>query len=127
MVGERDQQTSAVLGAAIEVHRPLGRGFLEAVYQRALCVELGSRDVPHVSEAPVAVRYKGQELGCGYRADVICWPEEDPVLLELKALARLTDIERAQILHYLRATGIRRGLLLNFGAERLEGQRLVNG
>jgi GxxExxY protein len=73
------------------------------------------------------VRYKGEDLGCGYRADIVCWPDADPVLLELKALKRLTDIERAQIFHYLRASGMRRGLLLNFGAERLEIQRMVNG
>lgn len=126
-VRERDPQTAKILGAAVEVHRTLGHGFLEAVYQRALCLELRRRQVPHVAEAPVPVRYKGEDVGCGYRADVVCWPEEDPVLLELKALKRLTDIERAQTLHYLRASGIRRGLLLNFGGERLEIQRLVNG
>jgi GxxExxY protein len=124
---ERDEQTSAILGAAVEVHRTLGRGFLEAVYQRALSVELDERRIPYVTQAPVAVRYKEQELGCGYRADVICYPDEDPVLLELKALKRFTDVERAQLLHYLRASRIRRGLLLNFGADVLEIQRMVNG
>ena len=126
-VERRDRQTSAILGAAVEVHRELGRGFLEAVYQRALCVELGERRIPFVNEAPVAVRYKGRELGYGYRADVICYPDQDPVLVELKALKRLTDVERAQLLHYLRASGIRRGLLLNFGADVLQIQRMVNG
>jgi GxxExxY protein len=124
---DRDPQTAEILGAAVEVHCTLAREFLEAVYQRALCLELRQRGVPYVSEAPVPVRYKGEDLGCQYRADVICWPEDEPVLLELKALTRLTDVERAQVLHYVRASRIRRALLLNFGAERLEIQRFVNG
>lgn len=107
----------------MEVHGELGAGFLEAVYQEALAVELPIRNIPFERECLVPVTYKGERLACGYRADFVCF---DDVLVELKALTRLTVIEQAQILNYLKATGKKRGLLLNFGSSRLEYRRLVN-
>jgi GxxExxY protein len=117
-----DAQTYAVIGAAMEVHRELGHGFLEGVYQAALAVELTGRSIPFRREAVVSVRYKGGVLECGYRADFICY---DEIIVELKAIKGLSRIEQAQLLNYLKATGMRRGLLLNFGGPSLEYKRLV--
>lgn len=118
----RDEQTHEIIGAAMEVHRHLGPGFLEAVYQEALAIEFEARCVPFVQEAELPVHYKGQQLACSYRADFICYHE---VIVELKALRAITGVEEAQLLNYLRATGLKRGLLLNFGAHSLWFKRLV--
>ena len=118
----RDPQTYEIIGAAMEVHRHLGHGFLEAVYQEALAMEMTRRDIPFEREAAVPVEYKGQRLQCSYRADFTCF---DEVVLELKAINQLTGTEEAQLLNELKATGRHRGLLLNFGAPSLEYKRLV--
>lgn len=118
----RDEQTFAVSGAAMEVHRQLGCGFLEAVYQAALEVEFEQRGIPFEREVDLSIAYKGRTLSCTYRADFICY---DDLIVEIKALARLSGIEEAQLLNYLKATGIKRGLLLNFGAPSLEHRRRV--
>ncbi len=120
----RDPQTHTIIGVAMEVHRELGCGFLEAVYHEALAVELDSRSIPFRQEVDIPVFYKGHRLNCGYRADFVVY---DDLLLELKALKQLTGVEESQIIHYLKATGIRRGLLLNFGAPSLEFKRFVLG
>jgi GxxExxY protein len=117
-----DPQTYAIIGAAMEVHSVLGPGFLEAVYQEALAVEFLERGVPFAREVTIPVSYKGTQLACGYRADFICYSQ---VLIEVKALSRLTEIEQAQIIHYLRATGLPRGLLINFCAPSLQYRRFV--
>ena len=117
-----DEQTYAIIGAAMEAHRELGFGFLEAVYQDALAVELGSRQIPFEREVTLPVFYKGQKLPSSYRADFICF---DEVLVEIKALGRLTGVEEAQTINYLKITGLFRALLLNFGARSLEYKRLV--
>ncbi len=119
---KKDSKTYAVIGAAIEVHRQLGCGFLEAVYQEAMALELISRNIPHIREVEFPIYYKGQRLSTAYRADFICY---DCVIVELKALSKLSGIEEAQILNYLKASGNEIGLLLNFGAESLEYRRFV--
>lgn len=118
----RDARTGAIIGAAMEVHRQLGHGFLEPVYQEALALELSARHIPFQREAPIAISYKGQQLACAYRADFICFSD---ILLELKALSAIGGNEQAQVLNYLKASGLRLGLLLNFGAPRLQVKRLV--
>ena len=118
----RDPQTFAVIGAAMEVHRQLGHGFLEAVYQEALAIELTAREIPFQREVILPVRYKGQLLQCGYRADFICYGE---LIIELKAINQLTGVDDAQVINELKATGFNRSLLLNFGSTSLEYKRLV--
>ncbi|MBI2301026.1 MAG: GxxExxY protein, partial [Armatimonadetes bacterium] len=106
----RDGETYAIIGAAMEVHRHLGPGFLEAVYHQALMVEMESRGIPYRHEATLPVHYKGIRLDCGYRADFVCF---DLVLVEIKAMEQLGGIEKAQVVNYLKATGLPRALLLN--------------
>jgi GxxExxY protein len=119
---ERDAESYAILGAAMEVHSVLGHGFLEAVYHAALAIEFSTRSIPFVREAPFAIDYKGVALGVGYRADFLCY---DAIIVELKAQAALTMNDQGQALNYLKASGRRRALLVNFGASRLEYKRLV--
>ena len=119
---EHDPQSFAILGAAMEVHSQLGPGFLEPIYQDALACEFDLRQIPYEREASISVRYKGNILPHCYRADFVCYGE---LLVELKAVSTLTSIEVAQLLNYEKATGLHRGLLVNFGAKRLEFKRLV--
>jgi GxxExxY protein len=119
---QRDPKTYAVIGAAIEVHRELGCGFLEAVYHEGLAIELAARRIPFVRELVLPVHYKGQLLPVGYRADFVCYEE---VIVELKALRELTTVDEAQLLNYLKATGYSVGLLLNFGTASLQWKRLM--
>jgi GxxExxY protein len=118
----RDQQTHAIIGAAMEVHRQLGPGFLEAVYQEALALEFTAQGIPFVPQVELSVHYKGQKLVSFYRTDFICY---ENVIVELKALKVLTSIEEAQLLNYLKATHLERSLLLNFGSPSLEFKRFV--
>ena len=118
----KDPQTHAIIGAAMEVHRQLGCGFLEAVYQEALALEFAERDIPFQREADLTIRYKGQALRCEYRADFLCF---DAVMVELKAVNDLASGHRAQVINELKATGYRVGLLVNFGAPSLEYLRFV--
>jgi GxxExxY protein len=107
--------TRSIIGAAIEVHRHVGPGQLEGVYQRALHCELGLRQIPHRAQAPMAMTYKGMDIG-DYVADFIV---EDKVVVELKAVHALEPVHHAQVLSYLRATGLRVGLLINFNVPLL--------
>jgi GxxExxY protein len=122
MDAERDPQTYAIMGAAFEVHNQLGAGFLESTYQDALEVEFIQRQIPYSREQALSVLYKGTLLPTIYRADFVCFNE---VLVELKALKHLSVVEEAQVIHYLKATGLKRALLLNFGTPRLTQKRLV--
>ena len=119
---QRDPETFAIIGAAMEVHRELGPGFLEAVYQEALALELADREIPFQREVAVAVNYKGRKLACSYRADFVCY---ENVLLELKAIGQLTGADEAQVINEMKATGMQRALLINFGAPSLEYKRRV--
>jgi len=118
------EEVFAIIGAAIEVHSELGAGFLESVYHAALVVELTKRAIPFESEKPLAVYYKGGKLPVDYKADLICYGE---IVVELKALDRLTSKEESQLLNYLKATNLRVGVLINFGSRgRLEWKRFAN-
>ncbi len=118
----KDPDTYAIIGAAMEVHRVLGCGYSEPVYQEALAIEFQARNIPFNREVPIPITYKGQTLNTGFRADFICF---NRVIVELKALARLGPNEDAQILNYLKATALPVGLLVNFGARSLESRRMV--
>ena len=114
----------SIVGCAIEVHKELGFGFLEAVYQEAMELELTQRRIPFEAQLPLAISYKGQLLRKEYNADLICYGQ---IIVELKALERLSGREEAQLLNYLKATGYRVGLLINFGnSPKLEWKRFVN-
>lgn len=120
---KKDPETYAIIGAAMEVHRELGSGFLEAVYQDAIELELTERAIPSIREYPIPIHYKRRTLNTPYRADFVC---NEDIIVELKTIKALGDIETAQVLHYLKATGFRRALLINFGSPRLEYKRYIN-
>lgn len=107
-----DRLAHQVIGAALEVHRVLGPGFLESVYEQALCVELGLRGVPFARQVPVAVDYKGHPVGEG-RLDLLVG---ESLIVQLKAIDALAGIHTAQLLSYLKASGHQLGLLINFNA-----------
>jgi GxxExxY protein len=114
----------AIIAAAIEVHRELGPGFAEPVYQEAHEIGLGRRNVPFEVQRPLVIHYKGQRLKKDYIADLICYGQ---IIVELKVLDRLTGKEEAQLLNYLKATGLHVGVLINFGSHgKLEWKRFVN-
>ena len=108
--------TGAIIGSAFEVHRVLGRGFLENVYETALLHELASRRIKAERQGPVSVAYKGQSVGT-YFADILV---EGVVICEIKAVEAIIDPHLAQLLNYLKATHLQVGLLLNFGAKSLQ-------
>lgn len=104
-------ESYAVMGACFEVYNQLGSGFLEPVYHRCLEIELTSRGIPFVSKPKVPILYKGESIGCLYEADFICYQQ---IILELKAVAQLATQHEAQLMHYLKATQLPLGILLNF-------------
>lgn len=113
----------AVVGAAIEVHRVLGSGFLEPVYQEAMEIEATTRGLPFVSQKVLKIHYKEYVLNKEYIPDLIYF---DQIIVELKALDRLSGKEESQLLNYLKATGMKVGVLINFGSHpKLEWKRLV--
>jgi len=119
----QEKETYEILGACFEVYRGKGCGFMEAVYQECLGIEFGLRGVPAQSLVPLFLTYQGKQLTKQYVADFVCF---GAVLVELKAVSRLADEHRAQIQNYLHATGLRVGLLVNFGHfPMLEHERLI--
>ena len=119
----KDQRTYKIIGAAIEVHKRLGCGFHEAVYQEALESEFTSQEIPFKAQPVIQIAYKGEPLKKSYQPDYICFNE---VLVNIKALSSLSGIEEAQLINYLKATGLTVGLLFNFGTKSLEYKRYIN-
>ncbi len=116
-----EELSYAIIGAAMEVHRVLGPGFLEAVYQAALEHEFRLREIPFQRQVKLEVIYKGVVMG-EYRADFLV---DEKVMLDIKATKGLTEIDEAQLMNYLKGTGIKVGLLLNFGETSLKHRRRV--
>ncbi|MCQ3937812.1 MAG: GxxExxY protein [Chloroflexi bacterium] len=113
----------AIIGAAMEVHRTLGHGFLEPVYQEAMEIESSERKIPFVSQQVLQIRYKQHILKKEYIADMVCF---EKIIVEFKALDKLTGREEAQVINYLKATGYKVGVLINFGSHpKLEWKRFV--
>ncbi len=119
-----EKETYEILGACFEVYREKGCGFLEAVYQECLEIEFELRGIPARALVPLSLTYKDRPLKKRYEADFVCF---NKVLVELKAVSGLTDEHRAQVQNYLNATGMKVGLLVNFGHFPLvEHERFVN-
>jgi len=114
---ERDPLTDSVIGAAIEVHRVLGPGLLESAYEECLCHELECRGIKFARQVALPVRYKAILLDCAYRMDVVV---ENQLVLELKSADKLLPIHEAQLLTYLRLSGLHTGLLLNFNVPAIK-------
>ncbi|MBQ3362973.1 MAG: GxxExxY protein [Muribaculaceae bacterium] len=112
-----------ITGCMMKVHRELGCGFLEKVYQEALAIELKEANVPFKREALLKIHYKGNVLQQEYIADFVCY---DKIIVELKAVSELNDIHRAQLINYLKATGCELGLLANFSDRKLKVERFCN-
>jgi GxxExxY protein len=113
----------AIVGAAMEVSSELGCGFLEAVYQEALAIEFGTRQILYVEQKPIKIHYKGCTLKKEYIPDFLC---HDQIIVEIKAIKQITNLEEAQLLNYLKASGCCVGVLLIFGAPKLEWKRFVS-
>ena len=111
-----------IIGAAMEVHSVLGCGFSEAVYQEALAIEMAERGIPFEQEKFIQIAYKKKVLKKYYQADFVCY---DKIILELKALSALTSEHESQLLNYLKATGLKLGILINFGEKSLVYKRFI--
>jgi GxxExxY protein len=117
------EEAYAVIGACFEVYNGMGCGFLEAVYQECLDIELGLREIPFVPQAELQLSYKGRILKQHYYPDFLCF---GTIVVEIKAVSELTDEHRSQVHNYLKATGYRLGLLVNFGHKsKLEYERII--
>jgi GxxExxY protein len=108
--------THEIVGAAIEVHRHLGPGLLESAYESCLCRELNFRGIEFDRQVPLPVRYRSVEVECGYRLDLVV---ERQVIVEVKAVSKVLPIHKAQVLTYLKLTGLTVGLLINFNVEMI--------
>jgi GxxExxY protein len=118
-----EKESYAILGACFEVYKEKGSGFVEPVYQESLELELEFQHIPFAAQAPLSLTYKGRELKQRYIPDFTCY---EKIILEIKAVSQLTDDHRAQLLNYLKATGYRVGLLVNFGHyPKLEYERFA--
>jgi GxxExxY protein len=118
-----EEKSYNIIGAAMAVHKELGQGFLEAVYQEAMEKEFSCRNIPFTREALIPIYYKKEKLKKSYIADFICYNE---IIVELKALSALTSEHQAQLINYLTATRLNLGILFNFGKTSLEYKRIVN-
>jgi GxxExxY protein len=119
-----ERETYAILGACFEVYKDKGCGFLEAVYQECLRIELLHRGIPFEPEVALPLMYRGQVLQTSYRADFVCFGK---IIIEIKAVSTLLDEHRAQLLNYLAVTGFELGMLINFGHyPKIEHERLAN-
>ncbi len=123
---EFNDLTRQIIGAAMEVHRALGPGLLEATYEECLCHELALRQIPFVRQQPLPVEYKSVKLDCGHRLDLLV---AEKVVMEIKAVEKLLPVHRAQVLTYLKLGGWKMGLLINFNVPVLKDgvARLVLG
>ena len=110
-----------IIGLAMRVHSVLGHGFLEKVYEKALMVLLRRENIEAAQQAPITVSFEGEVVG-NYYADILV---ENKIILEIKSAEQIIDAHRAQALHYLKATGLRLAIILNFGKEKLEYERMV--
>jgi GxxExxY protein len=120
-----NQLSSKIIGAAIEVHKTLGPGLLESAYEECLCHELGIQGLLFEKQKPLSIDYKGKKLDCGYRLDIIV---EKAVIIELKSCEKIEPIHKAQLLTYLKLSGINLGLILNFNVSLMRDGivRIVN-
>lgn len=116
------KESYSIIGAAMEVHRILGKGFLESVYQESLGLELNIRQVPFLKEQNLELYYKGEKLNKYFTADFICF---NKIIVELKSVSGLTSEHEAQVFNYLKATQLNLALLINFGANSLQYKRIV--
>ena len=116
-MGEIDKLSNKVIGLAIEVHRNLGPGLLESVYQQCLAYELSKNNIEFVSEHNIPVKYKEVNIDCGFRADIIV---AGNIILEIKAVNKILPIHEAQLMTYLKITGIKLGLIINFNVTLLK-------
>lgn len=117
------EESYKIRGAIFAVHRELGCGFLERVYQDALECEFQERGIPYEREKEIQIMYKGKPLGNPYRADFVCYGK---IIVELKALSELDGTHRAQVINYLKATKMKLGLLINFGETSAKVERILN-
>lgn len=117
-----EKESYKIIGAAMAVHRELGCGFLEQVYQEALEIEFELQGIPFKRETPIQIAYKGKRLKKEYIADFTCY---DKIILEIKALDDLISKHESQVLNYLKASSYKLGILINFGQESLQRKRIV--
>jgi len=117
------EETYSIIGAAMEVHKYLGCGFVESIYHEALCKELALRNIHYNQEVELVIEYKDCKLNKKFRADLICY---DKIIVELKACSQLHPEHEKQILNYLKATNLEVGLLINFGETSLVHKRFIN-
>jgi len=120
-----NELSSKIIGAAIDVHKVLGPGLLESAYEKCMCHELTLRGLGFESQKPLALSYKGENLDCGYRLDIVV---EDRIIVELKSCEAIEPIHKAQLLTYLKLSGFQLGLLLNFNVTVMRDgiARIVN-
>jgi GxxExxY protein len=120
-----NQLSSKIIGAAIEVHKTLGPGLLESTYEECLCHELSIQELLFEKQKPLSIDYKGKKLDCGYRLDIVV---EKAVIIELKSCEQIEPIHKAQLLTYLKLSGLNLGLILNFNVSLMRDGivRIVN-